>query len=83
MTYVSTFIFQGLFKNRVFRSVALVIKKLWAIIDFYYTLRTFYHPLPHPMHKKIKTFYGDSVKNESARAKQKTSLFKVENQFTE
>ena len=34
MTHVSTSIFQGLFKNIVFRSVALVIKKLWAILDF-------------------------------------------------
>ena len=29
--------FQGLFKNIVFRSVALVIKKLWAILDFLFT----------------------------------------------
>ena len=32
--YVSTCIFQGHFKNIVFRSVALVIKKLWAILYF-------------------------------------------------
>ena len=37
MTHVSTPIFQGLFKNIVFRSVALVIKKLWAIFDFFIT----------------------------------------------
>ena len=30
-TYVSTLICQGLLKNIVFRTVALVIKKLWAI----------------------------------------------------
>ena len=50
---------------------------------FFYTLRTFYHPVPYPMHKKknftknplkyyllkVKKFHGDSVKNESARAK--------------
>ena len=30
-------VFQGLFKNIVFRSVALVIKKLWAILDFCFT----------------------------------------------
>ena len=35
VTHVSTFIFQGLFKNIVFRSGALVIKKLWAILDFF------------------------------------------------
>ena len=41
VTHVSTCIFQGLFKNIVFRSVALVIKKLWAILDFFfYTLRS-------------------------------------------
>ena len=83
MTHVSTPIFQGLLKNIVFRSVALVIKKLRAILDFFYTLRTFYRPVPNPMHEKkklqkkplnyyfwkVKKFHGDSVKNESARAK--------------
>ena len=33
VTHVS--IFQGLFKKIVFRSVALVTKKLWAILDFF------------------------------------------------
>ena len=32
VTHVSTFIFQGLVRNR---SVTLVIKKLWAILDFF------------------------------------------------
>ena len=27
--------FKGFFKNIVFRSVALVIKKFWAILDFF------------------------------------------------
>ena len=58
------------------------MKKLWAILDFFYTLRTFYRPAPYPMHKKkykknplnyylwkVKKFHGDSAKNESARAK--------------
>ena len=49
-THVSTPIFQGLFKNIVFRSVALVIKKLWAILDFFYT-PDFYRPVPYPTHK--------------------------------
>ena len=31
VTHVSTWIFRGLFKKIVFRSVALVTKKLWAI----------------------------------------------------
>ena len=35
VTHVSTPIFQGLFKNIVFRSAALVTKKLWAILDFF------------------------------------------------
>jgi len=35
VTHVSTSIFQGLFKNIVFRSAALVIKKLCAILDFF------------------------------------------------
>ena len=50
VTHVS--IFQGLFKNLVYRSVALVIKKLWAILDFLYTDQTFYRPVPYHMHKK-------------------------------
>ena len=49
---------------------------------FFYTLRTFYRPVPYPMHKKkftkntlkyyllkVKKFHGDSFKNESARTK--------------
>ena len=35
MTHGSACIFQGLFKNIVFSSVALVTKKLWAILDFF------------------------------------------------
>ena len=35
VTHVSTSIFQGLPKNVVFRSVALVTKKLWGILDFF------------------------------------------------
>ena len=35
VTHVSTSIFQGLFKHIVFRSVALVIKKSWAILNFF------------------------------------------------
>ena len=74
--------FSRVFKNIVFRSVALVIKKFWGILDFFYTLRTFYRPVPYPVHKKntnknplnyyllkVKKLHGDIVKNESARAK--------------
>ena len=52
MTHVSTPIFRGLFKNIVFRSVALFIKKLWAILNFFNTLQTFHHPVPYLMRKK-------------------------------
>ena len=48
--HVSTFIFQGLFKNIIFRSVALVTKNLWAILVFFYTDRTFFRPVPSRMH---------------------------------
>ena len=54
MTHGSACIFQGLFKNIVFSSVALLTKKLWAILDFF---------------SLVKLFHGDSVKNESARTK--------------
>ena len=40
---------------------------------FFYTLQTFYRPVPHPLNYylwKVKKFHGDSVTNESARAKQ-------------
>ena len=35
VAHASTSIFQGLFKNKVFRSLAFVTKKLWAILNFY------------------------------------------------
>ena len=44
VTHVSTWIFQGLYIIIVFRSIALVTKKLWAIIvsfhrqDFFFAL---------------------------------------------
>ena len=54
MTHVSTPIFQGLFKNIVFRSVALVIKKLWAILDFFLQTPDFLPPCTlHYAKKKI------------------------------
>ena len=55
-THVSTSIFQGLFKNIVFRSVALVTICLAKNPLNYYSL-------------KVTKIYGDSVKNESARTK--------------
>ena len=87
MTHVSKTIFQGLFKNIVFRSVALVRKLLWAILDFF-THSGLFNPLPVPyhMHKifflnplnyyllQVKKIHGDSVKNESAKAKKTPPL---------
>ena len=52
VTNVSTFIFQGLFKNIVFRSVALVIKKLLAILDFFLHTPDFLPPCTLPYAKK-------------------------------
>ena len=36
VTHVSLSIFQWLFRNIVFRYVALVTKQLWAILDFFF-----------------------------------------------
>ena len=63
MTHVSTAIFQGLFKNIVFRSVAFVIKKLWAILDFFCTLQTFYRPVPNLTKKFFKLLFMKRQKN--------------------
>ena len=82
VTNVSVWFFQGLFKNAVFRSVALVTKKLWAILDFFFTDRNFFLPCilkniflrkkPLDYYSlKVTKFHGDSVKNESARTKKK------------
>ena len=78
MTHVSTCTFQVLF-----RSVALVIKKLSAILEFLFHRTDFFQPctLSYKLKKnclqksfkllfiKVKKFHGDSVKNESARTK--------------
>ena len=52
--HVSTCIFQNLFKNIVFRSVALVRKNLWAIL-FFFLGPDFFPPctLPNKLKKKI------------------------------
>jgi len=42
------------FQKYIFRSVALFTKKLWAILDFFFTDRTFFRPVPYPVNKKIK-----------------------------
>ena len=50
--FKTTSLFQGLLKIMDFSSVALVIKKLLDILDFFYTLKTFYRPVPYPLSKK-------------------------------
>ena len=57
VTHVFTCSFQGLFKNIVFRSVALARKKVMGYFRFFSnTDRTFYLV-------KVEKFHGDSVKN--------------------
>ena len=78
LTHVSTSIVQGLFKNIVFRSVALVIKKLWAFLGFCLHRPDFTDMYPTLCIKKFKPFnflfiksqklHGYSAKNDSARA---------------
>jgi len=57
MTDVSTCIFQGFFKDIVFRSVALVTNKLWAVLDFFFTGQTFSALYPSLKMKK-KLFFS-------------------------
>ena len=77
--------FSGLFKNIVFRSVALVTKKLWTILDFFHrpdffsvlwlypTLsikKIFVNKIYFKLFSlKVTKFYGDIIKNESTRTK--------------
>ena len=81
VAHVSISICQGLFRNTVFRSVALVTK-LWAILDFFSKDWTFYVLYPtlcikkkftkNPLNYyslKVTKFHDGSVKNESARIK--------------
>ena len=49
--FLHTF-FKGFCKNIVFRSVALVIKKLWAILDFFLQTPDFLPPCTLPYAKK-------------------------------
>ena len=88
VTHVSTWIFQGLYINIVFRSIALVTKKVMGCNIFFFTDRTFFalyyknfftkNPLNYYLIKVTKC-HCDSVKNESART---CSLFRVNNLFT-
>ena len=69
------------FQKYSFRYVALVIKKLWDILDFFTHSGLFTALYPTLCIKKlqkipfnyfllkVKIFHGDSVKNESARTK--------------
>jgi len=38
---------RALFKNIVFKTVALVIKKLWVILDFFSQTGRFFRPVPY------------------------------------
>ena len=74
LTHVYTCISQGLFTNIVFRSVALVINKLWAILDFF-TDRTLFRPVlynKNSLNYYSFKFHGVSVKNESPGTKKNT-----------
>ena len=54
VTHVSTPIFQGLFKNIVFKSEALVIKKVMGYFRFFSQNGLFFRPVPYPMYEKKK-----------------------------
>ena len=82
VTHVSTCIFQGLYKNIVFRSVAIVTKKLCAILEFFSQTQLF--SALYPIKKNyylliVSKFHDESVKNKMLG--QKTtgppSLFRV------
>ena len=44
--------FKGLFRNIVIRSEALVTKKLWAFLYYFFTDPTFFSPVPYPARTK-------------------------------
>ena len=52
MTHVSTSNFQGFLKNVVVSSVALVRKKLWAILDFFFKTDRVFPPCTLCINKK-------------------------------
>ena len=69
---VSTFIFQGLFKDIVFRSVALVMGYFWFFHrpDFFSAPTVPYKSKKNPLNYfslKVTKFHGDSFKNESGQ----------------
>ena len=66
--------FQGIFKNIILRSVALVTKKVMEYFIFFSQTGLSFHPVPTLIiyfyySLKVTKFYGDSVKNKSAREK--------------
>ena len=69
VTHVSIFIFQGLFKNIVFRYAAIVTKKLWAILDYFFQRPDFFLPCAKPyalrknLQKSLKLLFIKSHKN--------------------
>ena len=62
VTHVSSCILQVLFKNIVSRSAALVTKKLWAILEFFFTDCTFFRPVPFPINQKKNFFTKKTFK---------------------
>ena len=46
--------FKGFLKNIDFRSVALVTKKLWAILDFFSQTGLFFRPVPYHLNSRKK-----------------------------
>ena len=74
MTHISTCIFQGLFKNLVYRSVDLATKKIWAMFPMGpLNLKKIVSKNPSNYYLlKVGKFHGDSVKNKSARTKKTT-----------
>jgi len=61
VTHVSTCNFQGLFKNIVFRSVALVTKKFWANFRFFFHRPNFFPPSTLPYKLKKIFFIKKSI----------------------
>ena len=84
--------FIELFKNIVFRSVALVTKKVMGYLNFFHRPHVFCRHVPYPINKKTylfnKTsfkllfikftkFHCDSVKNESAESLSSNGTFDI------
>ena len=77
VSFVSKCIFQWLFKDIVFSTVALVTQKSWAILDFIFRFFSTLYLQKNPLNYfslKVTKFHGDSVKNESVKGQKNTGL---------